>query len=91
MPSLVQHCKLAELKKDVVKHVGLLPGNAFRDVQPVPGKSLECKVLCYPAVSVKIHLWGTAITGWAVSLSMQMRRRLVPPTTGKAGKGGIAL
>ena len=45
---LVEHGKFAELKENVVQHVGLLPGDAFRDMEPVPGKPLEGKVLCAP-------------------------------------------
>lgn len=44
----LEHGKFAELKENVVQHVGLLPGDAFRDMEPVPGKPLECKVLCAP-------------------------------------------
>lgn len=42
----LEHGKFAELKENVVQHVGLLPGDAFRDMEPVPGKPLEGKVLC---------------------------------------------
>ena len=44
----IEHGKFAELKENVVQHVGLLPGDAFRDMEPVPGKPLEGKVLCAP-------------------------------------------
>ena len=44
-------------------------------------------VLCRPVLSVKIHLWGTAITG---RRSVLLRGGIIPPTTGKTGKGGIA-
>ena len=44
----IEHGKFAELKENVVQHVGLLPGDAFRDMEPVPGKPLEGEVLCAP-------------------------------------------
>lgn len=40
------------------------------------------------SVSVKIKLWGTAITG---RRSVFLCRGTIPLTTGKSGKGGIAL
>lgn len=45
---LVQQGKLAELEENVVQHISLLPGDAFRDMEPVPGKPLEGKVLGAP-------------------------------------------
>ena len=44
----VKHGKFAELKENVVQHVELLPGDAFHDMEPVPGKPLEGKALCAP-------------------------------------------
>lgn len=44
-------------------------------------------VLYRPMLSVKINLWGTAITG---KRSVFLRRGTIPLTVGKTEKGGIA-
>ena len=46
------------------------------------------KIMIVPMLFVKIHLWGTAITG---RRSVLLRGGTIPPTTGKTGKGGFAI